>query len=43
VVHAVEGTALQILCIMVASGMFVFVLSGLMHARMAEIFVAGAT
>lgn len=43
VVHAVEGAALRIFCIMIASGMFVFVLSDLMHARMAEIFVAGAT
>jgi len=43
VVHALEGMALQILCIMVASGMFVFVLSGMMQARLAEIFVAGAT
>ena len=43
IVHAIESLALQIVCIMIASGLFVFVLSDLMHARMAEIFVAGAT
>ena len=43
VVHAIKGAILQILCVMVASGTFVFVLSDLVHARMTEIFVAGAT
>ena len=43
IVHAVRGAVLQIICIMIASGAFVFVLSDLMHSRMAEIFVAGVT
>lgn len=43
VMHAVEETTARYFCIMVASGIFIFILSGLIHARMAEIFVAGAT
>lgn len=43
VVQAIEGIALQVLCLMLASSMFVFVLSSLVRARMAELFVAGAT
>ena len=42
VIHIIKGVALQILCIMIALAVFVFVLLDMMYARMAEIFVAGA-
>lgn len=43
VVQTIERVALQILCSMIGSGIFIFVLSSLVRARMAELFVAGAT
>lgn len=43
VVQAVERKALQVLCLILSSGIFVYVLSSLVRARMVELFVAGAT
>ncbi|KAL8696654.1 MAG: hypothetical protein Q9224_002684, partial [Gallowayella concinna] len=43
VVHAVDGIVPKVVCIMMASGIFVSILADVLHARMAEIFVAGAT
>jgi hypothetical protein len=42
-VYTVKSTALQILCIALSSGLFVLILSGVMHARIADIFVAAPT
>lgn len=43
VVRAVDAVVLQISCIMLASGLFIVVVSAITNARAAEIFMAGVT
>lgn len=43
VVRAVEAVVLQMSCIMLASGLFIVVVSAITNARAAEIFMAGVT
>jgi hypothetical protein len=43
IMHTINSVSLQIFCIMVASSLFILVLSGVMNARTAEVFIASAT
>lgn len=43
VMRAVHSSIIQILCTMMSSGVFIMLLSIIMQASAAEVFVAGAT
>src|ERR1700761_2423477 len=42
-VHAVNSVTLQIVCVALSSTIFVLILSGVMNARVVDVFVAGPT
>lgn len=42
-IHTLTSVILQIICVMIASGIFILVLSNVLYARASEIFIAGPT
>lgn len=42
-IHAIQNIALQISCILVASSLFVFILSVVVNAKTSDVFIAGPT
>ncbi|KAF1997781.1 hypothetical protein P154DRAFT_440363, partial [Amniculicola lignicola CBS 123094] len=41
--HALDSVIIQIICIMIASGIFILVLSSVLNAKASDIFIAGPT